>query len=216
MVIRPFNLKRKPKTILLTVGIGAAWVCAVGIGLQLLFNYETAAGPTGIISRQWPAETGIHLDGDSLTLLMFAHPQCPCTRASVNELSQIIARAQGKVRAYVLFYTPSTTQTDWENTDLRRSAAQIPGVTVLSDADGTEAKRFGAETSGHTFLFDRTGHLLFNGGITASRGHSGDNVGENAVISMISEQQFKQSETLVFGCSFNRRALGDKGAACLR
>ena len=127
-----------------------------------------------------------------------------------------MARLLGKVHAYVLFYTPKENQADWENTDLRRSEAKIPGVTTLSDIDGAEAQRFGAETSGHTFLFDRDGALLFNGGITASRGHAGANVGENAVISLITEQQFKQTQTLVFGCSFNRRALGNKGAACLK
>ena len=127
-----------------------------------------------------------------------------------------MARVQGKVRAYVLFYTPSQAESDWQKSELRQSAAQIPGVTVLSDVDGAEAQRFGAETSGHTFVFDRDGHLLFNGGITASRGHSGNNVGENAVISFIAEQAATRSETLVFGCSIHGRTLGSKGAACLK
>ena len=116
-----------------------------------------------------------------------------------------MARAQGKVRAYVLFFTPRESGADWQNSELRRSAAQIPGVTVLSDIDGAEARRFGVETSGHTFLFDRNGRLLFNGGITASRGHSGDNVGENAVISLVNDEPASRAHTLVFGCSLHER-----------
>src|ERR1700747_2790456 len=100
----------------------------------------------------------------------------------MDEFAQVMAHVQGKVRAYVLFYTPRQSGSDWQKTDLRRTAAQIPGVTALSDIDGVEAERFGAETSGHTFLFDRGGRLLFNGGITASRGHSGDNAGESALV----------------------------------
>jgi hypothetical protein len=120
--------------------------------------------------------------------------------------AQVMAHVQGKVRAYVLFYAPRDCRDDWENTNLRRSAAQIPGVTVLSDVDGAEARRFGAETSGHTFLFDPSGRLLFDGGITASRGHVGDNTGEGAIISLINNRTGGRDHTLVFGCSITQPA----------
>ena len=147
---------------------------------------------------------------------MLAHPQCPCTRASVAELAQVMARVQGKVRAYVLFYTPPESSVEWQDTDLRRSAAQIPGVTVLSDIDGAEGQRFGAETSGHTFLFDSKGHLLFNGGITASRGHSGDNAGESALISLINDHKTDRAETFVFGCALKSGTQKAIGLRCLK
>jgi hypothetical protein len=125
-----------------------------------------------------------------------------------------MAHVQGKVRAYVLFYSPRDSRADWQNTDLRRTAAQIPGVTVLSDIDGAEAERLGAETSGHTFLFDPSGRLLFNGGITASRGHSGDNAGESAIVSLINDDTSKRSQTFVFGCSLKDPAR--EGVKCLK
>ena len=131
----------------------------------------------------------------------------------MNELAQVMARTQGKVRAYVLFYTPRESSGNWQNTDLRRSAAQIPGVTVLSDVDGVEAQRFGAETSGHTFLFDRNGRLLFSGGITASRGHAGDNAGESSLVSLINNGTSRLANTLVFGCSLTDRK---KQGPCLK
>jgi hypothetical protein len=71
---------------------------------------------------------------------------------------------------------------DWDDKSLRRSAEAIPGVKVVFDPDCVEARRFGAETSGHTFLFGADGRLLFNGGITASRGRSGNNAGERAML----------------------------------
>jgi len=58
-------------------------------------------------------------------------------------------------------------------------------VTIVTDADGAEANRFGAETSGHTLLFDFGRRLLFSGGITDSRGHTGDNAGESAIVALI-------------------------------
>lgn len=87
---------------------------------------------------------------------------------------------------------------------------------MLSDIDGVEARRFGAETSGHTFLFDSGGQLLFNGGITAFRGHSGDNEGENAVISLINNRSGARAQTLVFGCPLNNRGEQGKATRCLR
>jgi hypothetical protein len=162
-------------------------------------------GRVGVVASSWPANSSIALAKDRPTLVMVAHPQCPCTRASMGELAQVVAHIQDKARVYVLFYTPAESRADWENTDLRRSAAQIPGVAVLSDIDGVEARRFGAETSGHMFLFDVDGHLLFNGGITPSRGHSGDNAGENAIVSLINTDTSQRSQTLVFGCSLRDR-----------
>ena len=201
------SLKAK---ITLTALLGATWVAATVFGAHALLKYENAPGKVGHISSAWPANSAIQQAPDRPTLVMLAHPQCPCTRASMDELAQVMARVQEKVRAYVLFYTPRDAGPEWQNTDTRRSAAQIPGVIVLSDIDGAEAERFGAETSGHTFLFDQNGQLLFNGGITASRGHSGDNVGESSIASLIDKHASSRAQTFVFGCSFKSQPRGDR------
>jgi hypothetical protein len=134
----------------------------------------------------------------------------------MDELAQIAAHIRRAAQIYVLFYTPSAATRDWENSDLRDAAARIPGVTVLSDIDGVEAERFGAETSGHTFLFATDGRLLFSGGITASRGHVGDNAGESAIVSLINNQTPTRPNTFVFGCAFHDRTQQTKRPPCLR
>jgi len=198
-------MKAKPK-IILTALLGVLWAGIAVTGGHALLKYENSPGTVGKVASSWPPDSPVQLANDCPTLVMAAHPQCPCTRASVAELAQLMARVRGKVHAYVLFYSPRESGDDWENTDLRRTAAQIPGVTVLSDIDGAEAQRLGAETSGHTFLFDPTGRLLFNGGITASRGHSGDNAGESAILALINTHTSKRSQTFVFGCSLKNPA----------
>ncbi|HST31531.1 MAG TPA: hypothetical protein VLK27_11920 [Chthoniobacterales bacterium] len=200
--------------IILTTLLGVAWAVAAVLGGHALLKYENSPGKVGNVSLAWPPNSSIQPDPEHATLVMFAHPQCPCSRASMDELAQIMARAQGKVRAYVLFYTPRDAGSDWQDTSTHRGAARIPGVTVLSDFDGVEAARFGAETSGHTLLFDQSGRLLFNGGITASRGHSGANTGENAIVSLIDHQIAKRNQTLVFGCAFKSQRSRD--LKCLR
>lgn len=197
----------------LTAVIGVTWVAAVAFGLRVLLRYESTPGRVGVIEASWPATTSVPHPGPNPALVMLAHPHCPCTRASIGELAQIMADTQGKLTAYVLFTKPSGAGQEWDDTSLRRSAAAIPGVTVLTDADGSEARRFGAETSGHTLLFDRAGALVFSGGITASRGHAGRNDGESAIIAAVHGKRNGRDRTPVFGCSLVMQS--SQGATCL-
>jgi hypothetical protein len=179
-----------------------------------LMSYESSPGKIGNVRASWPARSKISPPADRPVLIMLAHPRCPCTRASVAELAKIMAQVQGKASAYVLFLKPNTTASGWDDTDLQRAAARIPSVTVVSDVDGIEARNFGAETSGHTFLYDRHGSLLFSGGITGSRGHSGDNAGENAIISLVNDHHSLLARTFVFGCSLADKVREGKRAQC--
>jgi hypothetical protein len=197
--------------ILITAVLGATWTAALAFGARALFKYETTPGRSDPVASSWPAASIVPQPADKATLVMLAHPRCPCTRASVAELAKIMAHVSGKANAYVLFVEPANAGADWDDTDLRRSAAAIPGVTVLTDENGIEAARFGAQTSGHTLVFDREGKLLFSGGITATRGHVGDNAGENAVLAALRQQTPDRVRTAVYGCSLaNRHPTGEE------
>jgi len=202
------------KKILLTALLGGTWVTALAFGARVLINYETTPGQVGPVAANWPTASIVPSQADKPTLLMFAHPHCPCTRASIGELAEIMAHAMGKVNAYVFFAKPPGAGRDWDETDLRRSAAAIPGVTVLTDENGNEAARFGAKTSGHTVVFASNGALIFSGGITASRGHAGDNAGESAVLAALTQQPLRRARTPVFGCSLTKRPSMPDGKLC--
>jgi hypothetical protein len=186
------------------------WVLVTGAGLGLLWKYENAPGPATTVPSNWPADSRIRLATDRPTLVVVAHPHCPCTRASIGELARLMTQAQGRVTAYVLFLKPAGSDTDWEKTDLWQSVADIPGVNVVVDDEGAEARRFHAMTSGQTALYDVNGHLLFSGGITGSRGHAGDNAGRSAIVSLLHAEEAERTETSVFGCP-----LFNTGADCL-
>jgi hypothetical protein len=131
---------------------------------------------------------------------MLVHPRCSCSRASLQELTRLLTRFQGQFSTFVLFYTPAGTTDTWEKTALWHTAAALPGVHTIRDVNGQEARQFEAYTSGYTVLYDANGHLLFQGGITPSRGHIGDNAGSRAIATLLTQQRPDSDHTFAFGC----------------
>jgi len=170
-------------------------------GFRVLLNYQSTSGASGSPPRQLPVGAAFALDGNRDTLIMFVHPKCPCTRASVEELNRLLARCRGEVAAHVFFVKPSGFGEEWTHSDLWRTASAIPDVVIQEDPDGAQAHLFGAETSGDVVVFNPRGQLLFNGGITSGRGHAGDNAGESAVASILAGKKTPTRETPVYGCS---------------
>jgi len=179
----------------------------------MFMDYENTRGSAGATPEHWPSGTPITLEHNRYTLIMFVHPKCPCTQASMEELNRLLARCNGRVAARVLFFKPGNLPQDWVQTDLWRSAAAIPGVTVQEDIDDTLAHKFGAETSGYVLLYDPRGQLLFRGGITAGRGHAGDNAGESAIVSLAAGQNPGLVQTPVYGCSLLSKTCSPPGVA---
>jgi len=184
----------------LVILVAAIWSCAVGCGLGALWTYEAMPSPAAAAPLRWPVNSSLHYVSGGATLVMLAHPKCPCTRASIGELGEVMARCKGRLSAYVLFIKPGGVSRDWEKTDLWCSAVAIPQVEVFLDHDGVEARRFGAASSGQTLLYDGYGRLIFAGGITAARGHYGDNDGVDAIVSLVNGGSVDGNNTLVFGC----------------
>jgi len=178
-----------------------AWLTTVVIGLSWLWEYEATPGEATTSPRSWPDDSRIERNMDRPTLVVFAHPRCPCTRSTIGELAVIVAHCEERVDVHVQFFRPSSVSSEWEKTDLWSSAEAIPGVSVVWDENGSEAMRFRATTSGYSLLYGANGQLLFNGGITGSRGHSGDNAGRSAIVSLLMNGVAAQKpNTFVFGC----------------
>lgn len=176
------------------------WLSVVGYGLRLVRGYENSPGRTGTPPTKWPENSEIKRKSELPTLVLFIHPHCPCSRATIGELAILMAHSQGLVNANTVFVKPDGFGKAWEKTDLWRSATDIPAVYVTVDENGVEARRFGSETSGQVALYSAEGQLLFSGGITGSRGHSGDNDGRSAILSLLATGKAAKTETPVFGC----------------
>lgn len=179
------------------------WIAIVLVGFTLLTDFQNRPGAAGEPPAQWPAGTVLEQGSEQATLVLFAHPHCSCTRASLGELARILRYAGPKVRTHIVMLQPDGRSEGWVQDVLWRQARALPDVDVTLDPSGVEAARFGALTSGWVVLYDADGRLLFRGGITGSRGHEGDNAGRQAILHLLGEQAPARSETFVFGCPLN-------------
>jgi len=182
-------------------GLAILWLGSAGTGLVLLMAYDNTPGLGADAPADWPADSTLVRDAAAPTLVMLAHPRCDCTRASLGELAELLARVHHRPRTYVVFTKPAGSDGSWENTGLSDQARAIPGVTVVYDDNGVEARRFGVATSGQTLLYDARGRLVYSGGTTGARGKGGDNIGRASVVALLDGDRAAQSTQPVFGCS---------------
>jgi hypothetical protein len=179
------------------------WAASVMLGLLSLWHFAYTPGePENKAPVELPAELN-RIDGKPM-LLVFAHPQCSCSQATIGEIARIRAEDRD-LDIRVFFYTPAETPESWTDTDLWKEARRIPGIRVQADAGGQRALRFGASTSGQAFFYDAGAHLAFAGGITAFRGHFGDNDGHDSIAALLHGRKPLHATTPVFGCGLRRR-----------
>lgn len=181
------------------------WAIGIGAGGRVLWMYDSTAGRPATAAIHWPAGAPVDRVDDKPSLLMFVHPKCPCSDASLSELSILMAHIIGRVDARVFFFVPNGGNSEWLGGPLWERARSIPGVRSFADPGGIVARAFGTSTSGETLLFDARGALLFSGGITVSRGHMGDNIGRDTIAALIEGRGSKFHNfpivVKVFGCS---------------
>jgi hypothetical protein len=175
---------------LLTASV-VCWVALISLGGWALSQHAWSAGA----AAPTPAATS---PTDRPTLIVFAHPHCPCSRVTVAELAWVLDRCPIPVAVRVFLAAPEGAADGWDDTPLRAEAARLPGAVLTTD-DGREATRFGARTSGHTVVYDAAGRLLFSGGVTAGRGHRGGNPGRDAALAALRDGRPGPSSP-VFGC----------------
>jgi hypothetical protein len=195
------SLSDRPATTTLRLRlIALMWLGLVGAGLAILDIHGVTPGVQTGAPEKWQAESSIPLNTSGSTLLVFLHPYCPCSRATLTELARIMAQCGDQISAHVIFVMSDGEEPVWAENPLWQAAAAIPGVRAVADAHAVEATRFRAQTSGQTLLFDRQGNCLFAGGITPARGHEGDSVGRSVIISGVRSGQSESHWSPTFGC----------------
>ena len=201
----------KKRGVAVTWLVMVGWGAALAIGEWRMADFASRPAPATAAIARWPADSGLAGPASAPVVVLFAHPMCPCTRATLTELGRLLARDErrGAARADVriVFVWDDATAPDWNARGSWDAAQAIAGAVVTTDLGGAEARRFGATTSGELLLYAGDGTLRVHGGITAARGHEGDNAGASAVAALLAGDAPATVETPVFGCPlFGSRA----------
>lgn len=176
------------------------WLAAIAAGFTTLFVYSVTPGAVAGPPARWPSASILERKPSRWTLLMFVHPRCVCSRASLEELSVILRQTAEPLRTQIVFLRPGGLPAEWSRTAVWQDASALPHASVLVDEDGKESARFGATTSGFTLLYAPDGKLQFSGGITERRGQVGDNAGRFTILSILNARHGGGETTPVFGC----------------
>ena len=184
----------------------AVWAASIGIGFVFLTDYSTRPGKPANVSPNLPAGIFAEADKRLPKLVLFIHPRCPCSRATLGELARIVANEQNRMEIKIFFYKPDNESREWVKTDLWETAKNIPGVEVevMNEA---EIEKFGVVTSGQAILYNANGETVFSGGITLGRGHEGKSDGRAAIETYLETSDIYVSETPVFGCLLTSREI---------
>lgn len=177
------------------------WLSGCAICIGVLMVYSNTPGQQGEVAQILAPDSEIQLDTQRPTLVMYAHPHCPCTEASVEELTRLQARLKGKFLTCVVFYVPEDgiNEESWREDGMWDDVQRLTDTVVLADPGGKLAKQAGAEISGTVGLYAPDRRLLYFGGITPARGHAGDNVGTFAIQDYFNELAF-DGRGAAYGC----------------
>ena len=184
--------------------IAGCWVIAVAVSVFAVERYASQPGVASPITLAWPKNTQLSLAADKPTALLFAHPKCPCTEATIREFQRIEARHPSAFHTTVVFAVTAAQEEAWRDTRLVREARNIQSARIVFDRDGVESGRFECSVSGQILLFAPDGQMLYSGGITAARGHEGINGGQEAFEYQLAHPDSPAISFPVFGCGLVR------------
>jgi len=173
------------------------WLGLIAAGYGWLLRYGFAPGQMATAPEIVPPSLAASNYVGHAQMFLALHPRCPCSRATVKELAKILSRIPGTINTTVLVYKPAGEEESWLQSSL---LDECVNCRVLSDPDGRLAASLGSLTSGSVVVYDAKGNLRYQGGITASRGHEGDNAGERAVLEILSGSCESYKSMPVFGC----------------
>lgn len=181
----------------------ALWAIAVLFGFQVLARHSTTPG-LAAEAQASSSPPRIRLDAELPTLLVFVHPLCPCTRATLNELERVLEGRSERVRTRILFRMGPELAIDLDANEHWLRSKELPDVELERDEGGRLAQALGVHTSGEVLLYAPDGRRLFAGGITASRGHEGANAGESELVELLDGKNIRLATAPVFGCPLSR------------
>jgi hypothetical protein len=161
------------------------WLAAVVWLFGQMMGYESQPAPAAVVAQSWPDQTAAQRISGKYSLVVFIHPHCPCSRATLDTISRLITHHEKVLSTTLFFVLPDDVSRDWAKTDLYQRAQELVSAGVKIDSAAIEANRFGGTTSGQALLYSPNGSLVFSGGLTDARGKFGESASEWQINSLL-------------------------------
>lgn len=192
-------MRNGSKRLRMAVG-GGMWLLVISAGMGWWMLYDRTPGAAAAAGNAWPGDSSLVLNDQAGTAIVFVHPHCPCTRATLEKLDSALASCTHKPNLYVFVSPVDLDAKKTEAGDNYRRAAAISGAICIVDSDRTAQAHFGAATSGQVIYFDARGNLKFAGGLTAERGGVAPGGAERQFAAALRGEAQSPVKTPVFGC----------------
>lgn len=173
-------------------------VIAASLGMWL---HAAKPGKPAQAPPSWPEGSAIAHDPKRFTLLVFAHPACACTAATMDELGRFLRGRENRVRVHVLFESYDDVGQAPAESRAWAAASALGDVHLAVDVDGAQASLFDVQTSGQVLAYDPSGTRRFAGGITRGRGERGESQGATRLAELIDHEANVDAQAPVYGCA---------------
>ena len=143
---------------------------------------------------------------DRIVVLEWINQECPYSRAchDPKKKKMTMQAAYAKYAAKgVVWLAIDTTHTAKPEGNRVYAAQKGLAYPILHDPDGKAGKAYGARTTPHMFVIDKTGKLVYNGGIDDNDG--GPNYVAAALDDLLAGRPVAKSRTEPYGCSVKYR-----------
>lgn len=173
----------------------AVWLVLVCGMYGIVVAYMSSAGESNSVT----VDNSDSQSDSSVIVRIFLHPECPCSKTSLEELREIDFPSHIRIVAY--FVVPEEYNDAWAMQDLWQLAGTVPSLERVLDHKGIITSKYAVKTSGHVIVEKTPKSIVFSGGITIGRGHRGNNQGKTAVDKLVHGYNSHVSQTPVFGCA---------------
>ncbi len=180
----------------------AIWGILIVCGAQVLISYTNARRNQPAFEDIDPASLAHFVGSSEYSLILFLHPKCSCSRATIRELKSVLSRAPQAYQLTVVMYCPEEKPESWTEGVNERLARRLGPRKWVVDS-GELFSRNHILDSGHVLCFDRNQELRFSGGVTVSRPHEGPNQARLALARILDGGPQAKVHFPVFGCSIH-------------
>jgi hypothetical protein len=164
------------------------WSALLAAGFDQGMRWKFGAGPNAAAPRHQTAS-------DKPRLIIALHSQCPCSIATVQNLSTLSIAERSRMHITLVFTGP-----DPHHSPVMDKAASLPEAEKVFLDEEAVLKTYGARTSGQALLYSTSGRLLYCGGLTEARGEPGASAGLRAITQTLAGLPCIASAP-VYGCA---------------